>query len=126
MNNFAESISASDCLLKMYDEHHELEDYQKGVPRWCTGCGDNAILTAVQRLCRDENLLPEKTVFVSGIGCFCCAAAWPTSKRPNTAKVRNVRASMWVSSRGANRRGNVASRLSETHATCKPATLLIN
>jgi 2-oxoglutarate ferredoxin oxidoreductase subunit beta len=53
----------------MVEEHHELEDYQSGVPRWCTGCGDNAILTAVQRLCRDENLRPEKTVFVSGIGC---------------------------------------------------------
>ena len=39
------------------------------MPRWCTGCGDNAILTAVQRLCRDEDLPPEKTVFVSGIGC---------------------------------------------------------
>jgi 2-oxoglutarate ferredoxin oxidoreductase subunit beta len=39
------------------------------VPRWCTGCGDNAILAAVQRLCRDEGLRPEKTVFVSGIGC---------------------------------------------------------
>ena len=39
------------------------------MPRWCTGCGDNAILTAVQRLCRDENLAPERTVFVSGIGC---------------------------------------------------------
>jgi len=39
------------------------------VPRWCTGCGDNAILAAVQRLCRDEDLRPEKTVFVSGIGC---------------------------------------------------------
>jgi len=33
------------------------------------GCGDNAILAAVQRLCRDEQLAPEKTVFVSGIGC---------------------------------------------------------
>ena len=53
----------------MCDEHHELEDYQSGVPRWCTGCGDNAILAAVQRLCRDEGLRPEKTVFVSGIGC---------------------------------------------------------
>jgi 2-oxoglutarate ferredoxin oxidoreductase subunit beta len=53
----------------MYDQHHELEDYQSGVPRWCTGCGDNAILAAVQRLCRDEDLRPEKTVFVSGIGC---------------------------------------------------------
>ena len=61
--------SATDCLLELYDEQHELEDYQSGVPRWCTGCGDNAILAAVQRLCRDEALRPEKTVFVSGIGC---------------------------------------------------------
>jgi 2-oxoglutarate ferredoxin oxidoreductase subunit beta len=61
--------SATDCLLELYDEQHELEDYQSGVPRWCTGCGDNAILAAVQRLCRDEGLQPEKTVFVSGIGC---------------------------------------------------------
>ena len=63
------TVSASECLLRMYDEQHEIEDYQKGVPRWCTGCGDNAILTALQRLCRDERLPPEKTVFVSGIGC---------------------------------------------------------
>jgi 2-oxoglutarate/2-oxoacid ferredoxin oxidoreductase subunit beta len=63
------SIAATECLLRMYNEQHELEDYQRGTPRWCTGCGDNAILTAVQRLCRDEGLLPEKTVFVSGIGC---------------------------------------------------------
>ncbi|MDP3773379.1 MAG: thiamine pyrophosphate-dependent enzyme [Gemmatimonadales bacterium] len=58
-----------ECLLRMHEEHYELEDYQKGVPRWCTGCGDNAILAAVQRLCRDEGLRPDKTVFVSGIGC---------------------------------------------------------
>ncbi len=57
------------CLMQLYEEHHELEDYQGGVPRWCSGCGDNAILAAVQRLCRDEQLRPEKTVFVSGIGC---------------------------------------------------------
>jgi 2-oxoglutarate ferredoxin oxidoreductase subunit beta len=63
------TISATECLLQMCEEHHELEDYQSGVPRWCTGCGDNAILAAVQRLCRDESLRPEKTVFVSGIGC---------------------------------------------------------
>ncbi|MGE0100795.1 MAG: thiamine pyrophosphate-dependent enzyme [Blastocatellales bacterium] len=63
------STTATECLLRMYEEHHELEDYQSGVPRWCSGCGDNAILTAVQRLCRDEGLRPEKTVFVSGIGC---------------------------------------------------------
>jgi len=57
------------CLLRLYEEKYELEDYQSGVPRWCSGCGDNAILAAVQRLCRDERLRPEKTVFVSGIGC---------------------------------------------------------
>jgi 2-oxoglutarate ferredoxin oxidoreductase subunit beta len=62
-------IAATECLLEMYDERRSLEDYQKGVPRWCTGCGDNAILAAVQRLLRDEGLRPEKTVFVSGIGC---------------------------------------------------------
>ena len=63
------NMAATECLLQMYEEHHELEDYQSGVPRWCTGCGDSAILAAVQRLCRDEGLHPEQTVFVSGIGC---------------------------------------------------------
>src|SRR5512140_2147059 len=63
------SVGATECLLKLCDEQHELEDYQSGVPRWCTGCGDNAILAAVQRLCRDEGLPPEKTAFISGIGC---------------------------------------------------------
>jgi 2-oxoglutarate/2-oxoacid ferredoxin oxidoreductase subunit beta len=63
------TMGATECLLRLYETRRELEDYQGGVPRWCTGCGDNAILAAVQRLCRDEQLRPEKTVFVSGIGC---------------------------------------------------------
>jgi 2-oxoglutarate ferredoxin oxidoreductase subunit beta len=63
------TLETTHCLLHMYEEHHALEDYQGGVPRWCTGCGDNAILTAMQRLCRDNDLRPEKTMFVSGIGC---------------------------------------------------------
>ena len=63
------TVHVTECLLRMHDQHFELEDYQSGVPRWCTGCGDNAILAAVQRLCRDEDLRPEKTMFVSGIGC---------------------------------------------------------
>src|SRR3989338_3461404 len=63
------NMAATECLLQMYEEHHDLEDYQSGVPRWCPGCGDSAILAAVQRLCRDEGLRPEQTVFVSGIGC---------------------------------------------------------
>jgi 2-oxoglutarate ferredoxin oxidoreductase subunit beta len=63
------NMLATECLLQLVEERHALEDYQSGVPRWCSGCGDNAILAAVQRLCRDEGLRPEKTVFVSGIGC---------------------------------------------------------
>jgi 2-oxoglutarate/2-oxoacid ferredoxin oxidoreductase subunit beta len=63
------TTAATECMIRLYEERRELEDYQSGVPRWCTGCGDNAILAAVQRLCRDEQLRPEKTVFVSGIGC---------------------------------------------------------
>jgi 2-oxoglutarate/2-oxoacid ferredoxin oxidoreductase subunit beta len=63
------SRSLSQCIIKLHEEHHDLEDYQGGVPRWCNGCGDNAILAAMQRLCSEENLAPENTVFVSGIGC---------------------------------------------------------
>lgn len=61
--------TATACLHHLFEERRALEDYQGGMPRWCKGCGDNAILAAVQRLCRDEGLKPEKTVFVSGIGC---------------------------------------------------------
>jgi len=52
-----------------YEKDYAMEDYESNVPRWCTGCGDNTILTALQKLCAQENLPPEKTVFVSGIGC---------------------------------------------------------
>ncbi len=38
-------------------------------PRWCPGCGDYAILAAVQSFMPELGILPENTVFVSGIGC---------------------------------------------------------
>ncbi|MGH6783498.1 MAG: 2-oxoacid:ferredoxin oxidoreductase subunit beta, partial [Sphingomicrobium sp.] len=37
--------------------------------RWCPGCGDYAVLKAVQRTMPDLGIAREKTVFVSGIGC---------------------------------------------------------
>ena len=37
--------------------------------RWCPGCGDYAVLKAVQRTMPDLGVAKEKTVFVSGIGC---------------------------------------------------------
>ena len=51
------------------DREWTMEDYASAVARWCPGCGDHAILTAVQRLLEAEQLPPEQTVFVSGIGC---------------------------------------------------------
>jgi 2-oxoglutarate ferredoxin oxidoreductase subunit beta len=42
--------------------------------RWCPGCGDYAILRAVQKTLADVGARPENTVFVSGIG---CAARFP-------------------------------------------------
>lgn len=42
--------------------------------RWCPGCGDYSILTAVQLLMPDLGVRREDTVFVSGIG---CAARFP-------------------------------------------------
>ncbi len=37
--------------------------------RWCPGCGDYAILKAVQRTLADLDVPREKVVFISGIGC---------------------------------------------------------
>src|ERR687898_82687 len=37
--------------------------------RWCPGCGDYSVLTAVQMLMPQLGLRRESTVFVSGIGC---------------------------------------------------------
>ena len=37
--------------------------------RWCPGCGDYAILKAVQRTMPELGVAPHSTVFVSGIGC---------------------------------------------------------
>ena len=37
--------------------------------RWCPGCGDYAILAALQRTLPGLGSTPESTVFISGIGC---------------------------------------------------------
>jgi 2-oxoglutarate ferredoxin oxidoreductase subunit beta len=59
----------TDWMEEAPPRYYTFEDFEGGLPRWCPGCGDHAVLTAAQRLCRDEQLPPEKTVFVSGIGC---------------------------------------------------------
>ncbi len=42
--------------------------------RWCPGCGDYAILKAIQKALAEIGREPDQTVFVSGIG---CAARFP-------------------------------------------------
>ncbi len=46
------------------------KDFQSDqIVRWCPGCGDYAILSAVQSVMPKLGIPREKTVFVSGIGC---------------------------------------------------------
>ncbi len=53
----------------------EIKDYASDQDvRWCPGCGDYAILKAVQRTMAELELRTENTVFISGIG---CAARFP-------------------------------------------------
>ncbi len=51
------------------DREYDITDYEGLESRWCPGCGDRSALTAMQKLAAEEQLVPEKTVFVSGIGC---------------------------------------------------------
>lgn len=45
-------------------------DFQSGnETRWCPGCGDYAILAAVQAFLPELGVPPERIVFVTGIGC---------------------------------------------------------
>src|SRR4030088_3504674 len=59
---------ANDLGLKAKDFKSDQE------VRWCPGCGDYAILAAVQSFMPELGLEREKIVFVSGIG---CAARFP-------------------------------------------------
>jgi 2-oxoglutarate ferredoxin oxidoreductase subunit beta len=63
------SCSLLGCGTDDDDRSWGMDDYAGVLPRWCPGCGDHGILTSVERLLEAEQLAPERTVFVSGIGC---------------------------------------------------------
>ena len=67
MTGLACALSCADGASD--DFEYSLGDYEGARARWCPGCGDHSILTAVQRLLTSEQLVPEQTMFVSGIGC---------------------------------------------------------
>jgi len=65
-------VSQTCSLMHLADDEgldYSRADYEGGLARWCPGCGDHSVLSAMQRLLADHNLKPEETVFVSGIGC---------------------------------------------------------
>jgi 2-oxoglutarate ferredoxin oxidoreductase subunit beta len=64
----SEACSLLDCGV-LDDRSFAYDDYEGAQARWCPGCGDHAILGASLRLLAQEQLKPEQTVFVSGIGC---------------------------------------------------------
>ncbi len=46
------------------------QDFHSGnIVRWCPGCGDYAILAAVQKVLSEREKAPHEYTFVSGIGC---------------------------------------------------------
>jgi len=56
--------------MKTLEKKLNRRDFQSASEvRWCSGCGDYAILASVQRAFAEMNLSKEKIVFISGIGC---------------------------------------------------------
>ena len=62
-------MNMTDWTLEPRLREFELGDYLGAAPRWCPSCGNHTVLKWLQKLCKDLNLPPEKTVVVSGIGC---------------------------------------------------------
>ena len=52
-----------------FNAEYTLEDYAADAPRWCKGCGDFGVLSAVQKILRDRQVEPHDLACVSGIGC---------------------------------------------------------
>ncbi|GAB3883639.1 hypothetical protein GCM10027612_16080 [Microbispora bryophytorum subsp. camponoti] len=58
------------ALIPRTDAKQTLKDFKSDQEvRWCPGCGDYAILAAVQSFLPELGLKRENIVFVSGIGC---------------------------------------------------------
>ena len=58
-----------DWSLEVKDRYFTLEDYSGAEPRWCPGCGNNAILAQVQKTLPELGIPRENIVMISGIGC---------------------------------------------------------
>ena len=46
-----------------------VQDYKKGQPRWCPGCGDHFFLASLHKAMAEIGVEPWNTAVISGIGC---------------------------------------------------------
>ena len=45
------------------------QDYKKGQPRWCPGCGDHFFLASLHKAMAEVGVAPHQMAVISGIGC---------------------------------------------------------
>ena len=48
---------------------YTFNDYKKGQPRWCPGCGDHFFLSSLHKAMAEIGVAPSDTAVISGIGC---------------------------------------------------------
>ena len=48
---------------------YTINDFKKGQPRWCPGCGDHFFLASLHKAMSELGIAPHHTAVISGIGC---------------------------------------------------------
>ena len=48
---------------------YTVQDFKKGQPRWCPGCGDHFFLASLHKAMAEIGIAPHQTAVISGIGC---------------------------------------------------------
>ncbi len=48
---------------------YTFQDFKKGQPRWCPGCGDHFFLNSLHKAMAEIGVAPSQTAVISGIGC---------------------------------------------------------
>ena len=81
-------------------------NYKKGQPRWCPGCGDHFFLASLHKACAEIGVAPHDIAVISGIGCSSRLPHYMATYGMNTihgraaaiatgAKVANPKLTVW-------------------------------
>ena len=82
------------------------QDFKKGQPRWCPGCGDHFFLASLHKAMAEIGVAPEDIAVISGIGCSSRLPHYMATYGMNTihgraaaiatgCKVANPRLAVW-------------------------------